>query len=303
MKDCFFLVGPTASGKSQLAVELAQRCDAEIVSADAFQIYRGLPTLTAQPNETSLRQVPHHLIGTLPLSAEMSAAKFRALALPVIAEIQARGKRVLIVGGNGLYVKALTHGLAPLPAVDQGLRDELNALSLDELNSRLAAVDSLGANTVDRRNKRRVVRALEIFAQTNSPASAQRTEWKEERAAAHGAFVFHEREMLYARINERVREMFDEGVVEEVASVRQVSSTGEKTLGLAEIRRLLRGEISEAECIAAIAQATRRYAKRQLTWFRRQSNFAPLNLSSFKDAGAVLACLEQMARRAFESAA
>ncbi len=283
-------------------MDLAQRCDAEIVSADAFQIYRGLPTLTAQPNESQLQQVPHHLVGALPLHAEMSAAKFRELALHAIGEIQARGKRVLVVGGNGLYVKALTHGLSPLPAIDQKLRDELNVLSLEELNERLAAVDSLGAATIDRQNTRRVVRALEIFAQTQKPASAQRAEWKEEPAAIHGAFLFHERDELYARIDERVQEMFREGVVKEVASVQELSMTAEKTLGLADIRRLLKGEINEAECIAAIQQATRRYAKRQLTWFRRQSNFAPLNLSSFKDSAAALACLEQMAGRAFDPA-
>ncbi len=287
VKNCFFLVGPTASGKSQLAADVALRCDAEIVSADAFQIYRGLPVLTAQPNESLLRQVPHHLIGVLPLTEEMSAARFRELALVAIAKIHARGKRALVVGGNGLYLKALTHGLAPLPATDEPLRDALNALSLEELNARLAAVDPLGAETIDRQNKRRVVRAFEIFAQTDRPASAQRTEWIEAPATVHGVFVFHERDELYARIDRRVEEMFRNGVVEEVAAVRDLGVTAGQTLGLAQIRLLLANKISKAECIAAIQQATRRYAKRQLTWFRRQPNFEPLNLSSLPDHEAV----------------
>ncbi len=281
--NAFFIVGPTSSGKSELAAEVALRCQSEIVSADAFQIYRGLPLLTAQPDEATLRKVPHHLVAAVPLSEEMSAEKFRELALSAIEEINGRGKLALVVGGSGLYLKALTHGLAPLPPVDAQLRADLNALSLDELNSRLLAVDPLGAETIDRQNKRRVVRALEIFAQTQEPASAQRREWQETAANAPGLFIFREREELYGRIDRRVEEMFAEGVEEEVARVSTLSVTAAKTLGLAEIRRLLEGKMSVEECRQAIQQATRRYAKRQLTWFRRQTNLKSLNLSSQKD--------------------
>ncbi len=153
MKNPFYIVGPTASGKSELGAEVAERCGVEIISADAFQIYRGLPLLTAQPDRAILRKVPHHLIGDVPLSDEMSAEKFREMALTALAEIHARGKRALVVGGSGLYLKALTHGLAPLPAVDPRLRAELNALPLDKLNSRLAAVDPLGAEKIDRQEQ------------------------------------------------------------------------------------------------------------------------------------------------------
>lgn len=299
MQNAFYLVGPTACGKTQLAADLAERLDAEIVSADAFQIYRGLSLLTAQPNESLLRQARHHLVGTCPLTEELSAAKFRELALSALAEIDARGKRALVVGGSGLYVKALTHGLAPLPAIDQELRAQLDALSLEELNNRLAAVDSLGAQMIDRKNKRRVVRALEIFAQTKKPASAQREEWQETAPRVQGIFVFRERDGLNSRINARVEEMFRDGVVEEVARVQNLSETAAKTLGLTEIRRLLAGKVSEAECIVAIQQATRRYAKRQLTWFRRQTNFEPLNLSLIKDHGAAVESILQKAERSF----
>ncbi len=302
MENVFYLVGPTACGKSQLAADVAERLDAEIVSADAFQIYHGLPLLTAQPNEAILRQVPHHLLDALPLTDEMSAAKYRELALNALAEIHRRGKRALVVGGSGLYVKALTHGLAPLPPVDQQLRAQLEALSLAELNERLAAVDPLGAETIDRQNKRRVVRALEIFAQTQKPASAQRAEWTQAAPTAHGVFVFREREELAARIDARVEEMFRDGVVEEVARVKELSETAAKTLGLAEIRLLLERKISEAGCIAAIQQATRRYAKRQLTWFRRQTNFEPLNLSLINDHAAAVDSILQKAERSFAPA-
>ncbi|MBA3962237.1 MAG: tRNA (adenosine(37)-N6)-dimethylallyltransferase MiaA [Chthoniobacterales bacterium] len=302
MNTAFFIVGPTASGKSQIAADLAERCGGEVISADALQIYRGLPLLTAQPNETLLSQAPHHLLAAFPLTEEMSAAKFRELALHALAEIYARGKRVFVVGGSGLYLKALTHGLAPLPPVDQLLREELNGLSLDELQEQLTALDPLGAATIDRRNKRRIVRALEICAQTNAPASAQRKEWKSEATSARGVFVFRDRAELNTRIDRRVEEMFRGGVVEEVAAIKQLGATAAKTLGLREIQRLLAGEISEAECISTIQQATRRYAKRQLTWFRRQTNFEPLNLSLLKDHEAAVDWILQKAERSFAPA-
>ena len=288
MNSVFFIVGPTASGKSEIAADVAVRCGAEIVSADAFQIYRGLPLLTAQPNEATLRKVPHHLIGAVPLTEEMSADKFRGLALSAIEEINRRGKLAIVVGGSGLYLKALTHGLTPLPEVDPGLRAELNALSLDELNAQLRAVDPLGAEKIDRRNKRRIVRALEIYAQTKTPASEQRSQWEQAAPETHGVFVFRDRGELCARIDRRVEEMFREGVTDEVARASQLSVTAAKTIGLDQIRQLLEGGMSEAECIAAIQQATRRYAKRQLTWFRRQLTLESLNLSLLKDHSAAV---------------
>ena len=302
MKNPFYIVGPTASGKSGLGAEVAERCDAEVISADAFQIYRGLPLLTAQPERAILRKVPHHLIGDVPLSDEMSAEKFREMALSALAEIHARGKRALVVGGSGLYLKALTHGLAPLPPVDPHLRAELSALPLDKLNSRLAAVDPLGAEKIDRKNKRRVVRALEIYAQTNAPASVQRWQWQEVASTLHGVFVFYERDELYSRIDRRVEAMFRDGVVEEVAPQKQLSVTAAKTLGLEQIHLLLQQKMSEAACIAAIQQTTRRYAKRQLTWFRQQPNFERLNLSLLKDHAAAVDWILQKAERFFAPA-
>ncbi len=288
LQRCFFITGPTASGKSELAADVAARCDAEVVGADAFQIYRGLAILTAQPAEATLRKAPHHLIGAVPVTEEMSASKFRELAVGAIEEINGRGKLALVVGGSGLYLKALTHGLAPLPAVDPKLRAELDALPLEELNARLLAVDPSGAETIDRKNKRRLVRALEIFAQTNRPASEQRLEWTHGSLDLHGVFVFRERTELYARIDRRVEEMLHEGVAEEVARLSRVSVTAARTLGIEQIRLLSEGKISQAECAAAIQQKTRRYAKRQLTWFLRQTTLEPLNLSLLKDHAAAV---------------
>jgi tRNA dimethylallyltransferase len=280
MRRTFFIVGPTATGKSELAADVAHEIGAEIVSADAFQIYEGLDRLTAKPDGSTLAKAPHHLIGIVPLGEEMNAEKFRRLALRAVDEINSRGKLAIIVGGSGLYIKTLTHGLAPLPESDPELREKLNAMSLDDLRSQLVEVDPETARKIDLKNRRRVVRALEICSLTGKPVSAQRLrEGASHSEAATGVFVFRDRQKLYERINQRVEMMFERGVIEEVRASGATSATASQMIGLREIRELLEGRMSLLQCVAEIQQATRRYAKRQLTWFRRQTNFLPLNLS------------------------
>jgi tRNA dimethylallyltransferase len=280
MRRTFFIVGPTATGKSELAADVAHEVGAEIVSADAFQIYEGLDRLTAKPDGSTLAKAPHHLIGTTPLRDEMNAEKYRRAALRAIDEINSRCKLAIVVGGSGLYIRALTHGLAPLPQPDPRLREKLNAMSLDDLCSQLVEVDPETARKIDLKNRRRVTRALEICLVTGKPVSAQRLcEGASHSEAATGVFVFRDRQELYERINQRVEMMFERGVIEEVRTAGTTSATASQMIGLREIRELLVGEKSLSHCIAEIQQATRHYAKRQLTWFRRQTNFVPLNLS------------------------
>ncbi len=298
MKRVFFIVGPTATGKSEIAAEIACRLNAEIISADAFQIYRGLDRLTAKPEKTTLAKARHHLLSVVPLSEEMNAEKFRTAAAEIIGDIQARGKPAIVVGGSGLYVKGLTHGLAPMPTANDALREELDQATIEELHARLHTLDPEGAKQIDRKNKRRLVRALEVCLLTGRPFSSQRTEWRNTRSAPNGVLVFRDRAELYERIDRRVEKMFAEGAVEEVAALRDLGSTAEKALGLREIQALVAGELSKPECIARIQQATRRYAKRQLTWFQRQSNFEPLNLSLYGSSEAT-ELIAQRARLAF----
>src|SRR3989440_1912189 len=172
MTRAFFIVGPTATGKSEIAADVAREVGAEIVSADAFQIYRGLDLLTAKPEAPTLAKASHHLIGMVPLTEEMNAEKYRRAATVAIEEINSRGKLAIVVGGSGLYIKALTHGLAPLPESDPKLREKLNALNLDELRARLAELDPEAARKIYTKNRRRLVRALEICLLTRDPASA-----------------------------------------------------------------------------------------------------------------------------------
>src|SRR5437016_2479945 len=171
MRRVFFIVGPTATGKSELGADVARELSAEIVSADAFQIYRGLDLLTAKPDASTLAKAPHHLIGTASLNEEMNAEKYRCAGTRAIDEINSRGKLAMVVGGSGLYIRALTNGFAPLPEADLKLREKLNAMSLDELRSRLAQLDPEAGRTIDTKNRRRVVRALEICLLTGKPAS------------------------------------------------------------------------------------------------------------------------------------
>ncbi len=284
MTRAFFIVGPTAAGKSKLAADVAREISAEIVNADAFQIYRGLDLLTAKPEPLILAKAPHHLIGTAPLSEEMNAEKYRRVARSVIENINSRGKLAIIVGGSGLYIKALTHGLAPLPESDSELREKLNALSLTELRSRLCEFDPDTAEKIDPKNRRRIVRALEIRLLSGKPASQVVAGMGDSGRAestipARGVFVFRHREELYQRINRRADIMFERGVIEEVRDAGVTSATASQMIGLREIRQLLAGKESLTQCLTEIQQRTRRYAKRQLTWFRRQTSFLPLNLS------------------------
>jgi tRNA dimethylallyltransferase len=256
---------------------VAHELDAEIVSADAFQVYRGLDLLTAKPDAATLSKVPHHLIGTMSILEEMNAEKFRKFALQAISEIHSRGKRAIVAGGGGLYVKALTHGLSSAPSADPDLRAQLNELSLDDLQKKLRGLDRTAAKKIDMKNRRRLVRAIEICLLGGKQVS-ERREWSHD-IATHGVFVFRDRDDLYQRINRRVEAMFEAGVIEQVRAAGAMSATAAKMIGLREIRDLLDGKMSILQCIAAIQQATRRYAKRQLTWFRRQTNFQSLNLS------------------------
>jgi tRNA dimethylallyltransferase len=282
MTRVFFIVGPTAVGKSGIGAEVGRRLGADVLSADAFQLYRGLDLLTAKADRATRAKTPHHLVDTVPLSEEMNAEKFRASASAIIA----RGKPLLVVGGTGLYIKALTHGLAPLPAGDHRLREKLERTTDEELFRSLLTLDPAAAEKIDPRNRRRLVRAVEVCLLTGQPFSRQRTGWNE-AAPSNGVLIERDRCELYARIDRRVEEMFAAGVVAEVRAAKEIGPTAAQTLGLREIRALIAGEISEAECVAKIQQATRHYAKRQLTWFRRQTNFPSLNLSAHDSAEAV----------------
>jgi len=277
--DFYIVAGPTASGKSDLAVSLAERFGGEIVGADAFQVYRGLEILTAKPSAEMRQRVPHHLVDEIPLTQSFDVGQYLTLANRRIAEIRERGRIPFVVGGTGLYLRALTCGLADLPPADPQLRETLSAQSVEELQRQYAALDPDGYAQIDHQNPRRLVRAIEVCLLTGQPFSRFREQWSRPIANFRGITCVRAREELYARIDERTELMFRSGVEEEVRACGPLGPTASQTLGLSEIQSLLRGEMSQSSCIAAIQQATRRYAKRQMTWLRREVSLTPMDLS------------------------
>lgn len=277
MPTPIYLAGPTAVGKSDLAVALAGHLNGEIVGADAFQVYRGLDLLTAKPDAKTLARVPHHLIGEIPLTETFDVARYVALANQRIDEIAQRNRVPIVVGGTGLYIRSLTHGLADLPPPDESLRAELATEPLDRLLERLETLDPLSASEIDRNNPRRVIRALEVCLITGRPFSSFRQEWAKS-PEIRAVLLTRPREELYWRIDQRTVTMFAAGVVNEVKAVDAISSTASQAIGFREIQELLQGGLTEADCIARIQQQTRNYAKRQLTWFRKETHFQTIEL-------------------------
>lgn len=273
----FLVLGPTGVGKSEFAVALAERIGGEIVSADAFQIYSGLDILSAKPSAELRARAPHHLIGVVPLAERFDVGQWLVRAKQYVGEIAARGRVPVVCGGTGLYVRALTQGLAELPPSDPALRATLEKEPLPALMERLRALDP--ATTVDPSNPRRVVRALEVCILTGRPFSGFRKEWNDS-SAARGVILTRPREELTARIEERTRAMFAAGVVAEVAAMTHIGPTAGQMLGLREIRAHLAGAMTLPGCITAIIQATRQYSRRQLTWLRKDRACAWLDLSA-----------------------
>lgn len=268
-----FLTGATGCGKSAVAQSLSKLLgNVEIVNADAFQVYDGMEILTAAPTQEEKAQCPHHLYSFLSPSQTWDAASHCRRAQETLSELVGRGKRALIVGGSGLYVKFLSHGISPAPPSDVALRAELEMLPLETLVKRLEAIDPEGAQNTALQNKRYVVRNLEIVLLGGKPLSHWRSNW-DRPAAGPGVTLVRETEDLDVRIVRRAEGMFADGVADEVARLGVLSATTQKTLGLAQVQAYLRGEMNEGECIASIALATRQYAKRQRTWLRREGSW------------------------------
>ena len=262
------LAGPTASGKSDMAIQIAEHLNVEIVGADAYQIYQGFDILSGKPDTVQQRRVRHHLIDVVPSTEAGDAARYARLATEVIQQLNQRGQVPLVVGGTGFYLKALTHTLPDLPARNTELRRELASLPLRSLLTELKRYDPQSFEQIDRHNRRRVERALEVCRLTGRPFSSFENPISNTHFVA--LWLNWPRDELYARIDRRVDRMLASGAIEEVATAGPIGTTASQMIGIAEIRQYLRGEITLAQCAEAMKQSTRQYAKRQLTWFRAQ---------------------------------
>ena len=273
-----YLCGTTASGKTALALALAEAVGGEIVNGDAFQLYHGLEILTAAPGEEERNRCPHHLFGVIDPHDSMDAAKYAGMAQVVIDEILARGKRPIVVGGSGLYLKFLTHGVAEAPPADEKIRAELEALPVEEVYRRLQHLDPEEAARQNPGNHRHVSRALEICLITGGKASALRRNFAETERSKElfGVVLSWPREILAERIAARTQAMFEAGVVAEVEALPPGATTVRQAIGVREIEGYLRGELSRAECEERIVISTRQYAKRQRNWFRREDWLKPV---------------------------
>jgi tRNA dimethylallyltransferase len=269
------VVGPTASGKSPLAVQVALALGAEVVNADAFQLYRGMDVGTAKVSEAERRGVPHHLLDVLDVTQEATVAGYQRAADAALDDIAGRGLPGVLVGGSGLYVRAVLDGLEipPTdPAVRARLDAELAAVGAPALHARLAVRDPAAAAAILPTNGRRVVRALEVGELTGAPFRATMPAGAYARSAVQVGLATP-RDLLDARIQARVERMFRDGLVDEVRRLERAGlargRTAPRALGYAQVLRLLAGELTEQEAIEQTVTATRRYARRQESWFRR----------------------------------
>lgn len=282
-----FLSGPTASGKSAVALALAVELDGEIISVDSMQVYRGLDLGTAKPSPAERDLVPHHLVDQVDLTDTFDVARFLAGAREAVKAIESRGRRAIFCGGTGLYFKAWFEGLGRMPPVDPALRAELERVPLAELARELESRDPATYARIDRANPRRVVRAVEVIRLTGRPCSELRTGWRDDPATESeppiGHCLHRQPEDLRERIHRRVDEMFERGLVMETRRLLEQGLADNRTamqaIGYRQVVEHLRGERDLKETVALIKTKTWQFARRQVTWFRHQLPFKRIDVA------------------------
>lgn len=299
LKDVLILVGPTAAGKSEVALGLALRLGGELISVDSMQVYRGMDIGTAKPSADERAKVPHHLIDIVEVSQPFDAAQFVTHAREAIEQVVARGRVPILCGGTGLYLRALFEGLGQAPARSAGLRAELEATTLPDLLKELAESDPATFARIDAKNPRRVIRAVEVIRLSGKAYSLQRASWNNDASLWPLTFgLLRERDDLVQRIQRRVDHMFERGLVAETEALLKVglraNTTAMQALGYRQVVEYLEGTRSLSETVDLVKSGTRQYAKRQMTWFTRQS---PVDWIPAKPNSSVTELVDEVARR------
>jgi tRNA dimethylallyltransferase len=279
-KTIVCLIGPTAAGKTEVALRLAKVINAEIISCDSMQVYKGIDIATSKPTKKQRKSVFHHLIDIINPSQEYNAARFRVSVLKIIANIHKRGKLPLIVGGCGLYLRALLDGLFLGPGQNLGQRrkfsQQAKRYGIVYLYKRLKDLDPQASRDIHPHDLRRIIRALEVYESTGKPISRlkKKTSGIRDKYDLHLFGLQRPRNKLYSRIEKRVDKMFRRGLVGEIKklSKRKLSKTATSLLGYKEISGFLKGKYSCNEARDLLKKNTRRYAKRQISWFKREKD-------------------------------
>ncbi|MFH1847090.1 MAG: tRNA (adenosine(37)-N6)-dimethylallyltransferase MiaA [Candidatus Omnitrophota bacterium] len=294
MNKIIFILGPTSSGKTDVAVKLAEKLNGEIISCDSMQVYQDMDILTRPPSKDITEHIPHHLVRMIPPEEEFNAARFIDMALEAIKSIIAKGKLPIFAGGTGLYVKALVDGIFSSPAKDESFRRNMQKIAIQKgkeyLLERLCEIDPVTAEKLHVNDTRRIIRALEVYHLTGSTIHEKKDQTKPGIAGEYDLRLYGlnlPREILYLRINDSVEHMFEQGLVGEVEKLifRDLSLTAGKALGIKEVKDYLDARISLDQAKEELKKNTRKYAKRQLTWFRADKRITWINAD--KDAGEV----------------
>lgn len=279
MKNLICIAGPTASGKTALSIALAKQLDAEIVSCDSMQVYKRMDIGTAKPTMEEREGIPHHMLDVAEPEEDFSVSRYCAMAAPIVDDILARGKTAIIVGGTGLYMDSLIKGndFAPFPST--GMREKLEAQPIEEVFSQLQVIDPEAAGRLHLADKKRIIRAMEVYLETGETITEhnRRTQAIPPKYdPVWFALEDENRQDLYNRIDRRVEIMLEQGLIEEIQTLLSSGipskCTAMQAIGYKEFVAALEGQISVLEAAAQVQQASRHYAKRQLTWFRRNPN-------------------------------